>query len=42
MSGGRDSAPFAVTLGEPMVAEGLAGWGELEQFALRPEGAVQR
>lgn len=51
MSGERDSAPFVVTLGETMVAlattvpgdvEGLAGWDELEQFALRPEGAVQR
>ena len=51
MSGECGSAPTVVTLGGTMVAlattapgdvEGLAGWDELEQFALHPEGAVQR
>ena len=51
MSGERGSAPIVVTLGETMVVlaisvsgdvEGFAGWDELEQVALHPEGAVQR
>jgi hypothetical protein len=49
--GEHSLAPFVVTIGETMVAlattvpgdvEGLAGWDQLEEFALHPEGAVQR
>ena len=51
MSGERGAAPTVVTLDKTMVAlvitvpgdvEDIAGWDELEQFALHPEGAVQR
>ena len=36
------NAPCALATTVPADVEGLAGWGELEQFALHPEGAVQR
>jgi 2-dehydro-3-deoxygluconokinase len=36
------NAAGALATTVPGDVEGLAGWDELEQFALRPEGAVQR